>query len=106
MQDVRPFNAHRGSGQLLTTTAASQPTSIAQQDTTVRVTNTGATNPGFVRISSSKEAAATQVCTANDTIIMPGQTVNLHKQPDADTLTYLWSTAATTLYVQTGNSGT
>ena len=105
MQDVRPFNPHRGSGQLVTTSAASQSIALPQQDMSVRITNTGSTNPGFVRLSYSKNGAA-EPCTANDTIIMPGQSIVLFKHPDWDTLTYLWSTAATTLYVQTGNNGT
>jgi hypothetical protein len=98
---VNPFAPEPGTNQLLTPTAASQYVSINPNAKCVRLVNFGATNPVHVRVGIGGAAV---VATAADLIVLPNSSIVVYKG-DADTLAYIWSTAATALYVQPGNGG-
>jgi hypothetical protein len=96
---VRPFAPDPGSGQSLTTAAASASVALNKDAKCVRVVNYGTTNPAYVRIGVGAQTAA-----AADLIVLPNSSIVVYKG-DADTLAHIWNTGATTLHVQTGNGG-
>lgn len=95
-----PFEPRRGQNQNVTTGAASASISLDPKAKSVRLVNTGATNPCHVRIGSGAQTA-----TAADLIIRANSEIIVSKGESDDTLAYIQSTGATTLSVQTGEGG-
>lgn len=95
-----PFQPTRGSNQAITTGAASASVSIDPVAKSVRLVNTGATNPCFVRIGKGAQTA-----TAADMIIRANSEIIVQKGDGDDTLAHLQSAGTTSLYVQTGEGG-
>lgn len=95
-----PFEPRRGQNQNVTTGAVSASISIDPKAKSVRLVNTGATNPCHVRIG-----AGAQTATSADLIIRANSEIIVSKGEGEDTLAYIQSTGATTLSVQTGEGG-
>ena len=95
-----PFQPSPGSGQTLTTGAASASVAINAADKSLLVTNGGATNPAYIRMSVGASTAVT-----SDMVLMPGKSVLLFKGSTIDTFSHLQLTGSTTLYIITGNGG-
>lgn len=95
-----PFEPRRGQNQNVTTGAASASISIDPKAKSVRLVNTGATNPCHVRIGTGAQTA-----TAADLILRANSELIVSKGEGEDTLAYIQSTGATTLSVQTGEGG-
>lgn len=100
MSIVNPFAPAVGTGQNVTTGAASASVTLGK-DLCVRVVNYGATNPARIRIGKGAQTAV-----ATDTIIRANSEVIFYKGEEADTLAYIQDAAATTLHIQTGIGGT
>lgn len=86
-----PFNPSYGSGQTQTATAASAQYSIIAGTRSICVTNTGTTNPVYVRLGQGTVTATTA-----DYIVMPSSQVSLGKFED-DNVIALISPAGTTV---------
>ena len=86
-----PFNPSYGSGQTKTATANSAQYSIIAGTRSICVTNTGATNPVYVRLGQGTVTATTA-----DYIVMPSSQVSLGKFED-DNVIALISPAGTTV---------
>lgn len=100
MAVMAPFEGRKGANQNVTTGAASASVSIDPKAKSVRLVNTGATNPCHVRIGSGAQTA-----TAADLIVRANSEIVVSKGEGEDTLAYIQSTGATTLSVQTGEGG-
>lgn len=100
MSLMAPFEPRRGQNQNVTTGAASASISIDPKAKSVRLVNTGATNPCHVRIG-----AGAQTATTADLILRANSELIVSKGEGEDTLAYLQVTGATTLSVQTGEGG-
>ena len=100
--DKFPFAPDPGTGQLVTTAAASSYIALNANAKCVRITNYGTTNPAFVRVGMGGSSMAS--ATSADLMVLPNSSIVVYKG-DADTLAHIWSTAVTTLHVQTGNGG-
>lgn len=102
------FNAQRGKTQKITTSAVVQSISLNSGATpgegtdSVRVVNFG-TNMAFIRVWNSKTELA--ACTVADVPILPNTSLVLYKEKDQDSLSALWLTGATDLYVSPGSGG-
>jgi hypothetical protein len=90
------FNPAYGSGQNLTANATSQSVTIPAGTKSIRITNTGATNPAQVRIGKG-----TQTATTADLHIMPNTIEVFTKDQDDTTLAYI-SASGTTLNIILG----
>lgn len=86
-----PFNPSYGSGQTKTATGTSAQYSIIAGTRSICVTNTGTTNPVYVRLGQG-----TVTATAADYIVMPSSQVSLGKFED-DNVIALISPAGTTV---------
>lgn len=86
-----PFNPSYGSGQTKTATATSAQYSIIAGTRSICVTNTGATNPVYVRLGQGTVTATTA-----DYIVMPSSQVSLGKFED-DNVIALISPVGTTV---------
>lgn len=95
-----PFAPHQGTNQNVTTGAASASISLDKQDKCVRIVNTGATNPAYIRFG-----VGAQTATSADFVVLPGTAEILYKGDGIDTLAYLQHTGTTALSICTGNGG-
>lgn len=95
-----PFEPRRGQNQNVTTGAASAEITIDPAAKSVRLVNTGATNPCHVRIGKGAQTATTA-----DLILRANSELIVSKGEGEDTLAYIQSGAGTTLSVQTGEGG-
>lgn len=95
-----PFEPRKGANQNVSTGAASASVSIDPKAKSVRLVNTGTTNPCYVRIGTGAQTA-----TAADLIIRANSEIVVSKGEGEDTLAYLQVTGTTTLSVQTGEGG-
>jgi hypothetical protein len=94
------FQAKYGSGQIATASSTSASLTIGKDSRTLRVKNTGATNPVSVRTSQGASTAVVNT----DVTLYPGEVIYLAKSPEHDTLSYV-STAGTTIHVIAGEGG-
>ena len=97
-----PFQPQRGTNQNLTTSGASQSILLDPIAKSVRLVNSGVTNPCHVRIGTS--VSGTPATTA-DLVIRANSEIIVQKSDGEDTLSYIQNTGATTLFVQTGEGG-
>lgn len=100
MAIMAPFEGRKGANQNVTTGAASASISIDPKAKSVRLVNTGATNPCHVRIGIGAQTATTA-----DLVVRANSEIVVSKGEGEDTLAYIQSGAATTLSVQTGEGG-
>ena len=96
MSALQPFNPQYGSGQNLTATGTSASVTIPKGTKQVRIVNTGATNPGQIRIGTGAQAA-----TAADLHLAAGASIIVTKAQDHDTLAYI-SAVGTTFNIMMG----
>ena len=94
-----PFTPSFGTGQTLTTGAASASVALAKDDKSIRVYNFGPTNTAFIRFTAGASNA-----TSSDFAVPLGGSVTLYKG-NADTFSHIQRTGAVTLYIITGNGG-
>jgi hypothetical protein len=97
-----PFQPQYGSCQSITPAAASASITIGRGNKSIRVRNTGTTNPMFFR--TGRAADGTVTATATDMPVAPGETVIIEKSQDHDTLAHI-SAAGTTATVIAGEGG-
>jgi len=97
------FQPTYGSTQSVSPAAASATITIGAGNKTIRIRNTGATNPMFFR--TGKAADGTVTATASDAPVYPGEVLNIEKPQDHDTLAHI-SAAGTTSVVTAGEGGT
>lgn len=97
-----PFKPHYGSNQGVSPAAASASITIGRGDKTIRVRNTGATNPLYFRTGLSTDGTVT--ATAADVPVYPSETVYIEKPQDHDTLATI-SAAGTTASIMSGEGG-
>jgi hypothetical protein len=97
---TRPFSADYGLNQNVTTGGVSASISLRSDSKSVRIANTGATNPAYVKIGIGAQTA-----TSADLVIRPASEIIIHKGDGPDTLAYLQHTGATTLSIITGEGG-
>ena len=103
MAIINPFAPSAGTGQLITTSGSSQVVTLAQNDSVVRVTNYGATNPAYIRVGMAPATGSLTATTA-DMVIFPNSYVNIWKG-EMNALAALQLTGATTLQIMTGTGG-
>lgn len=96
MSVFQPFNPAYGSTQNVTAAAASASISLTRSTKQVRIENTGATNPAYIRIGQG-----TQTATAADLVVSPGKAVVVTKMTDDNVLAHI-SAAGTTLSIMEG----
>lgn len=98
MNFMQPFAPHYGSTQSLAAAAAGPSANVllSAQDQQVRILNTGA-NVAYIRTGEG-----TQVATAADFPVAPGQSATITKGVTHNNLAYI-SPAGSTLVVSTGN---
>lgn len=96
------FMPKYGSTQTASPGAGSGTLTIGKGNKTLRVKNTGATNPMFFRTGVAADAAVT--ATAADVPVYPGEVVYIEKPQDHDTLAHI-SAAGTTMTVMAGEGG-
>jgi hypothetical protein len=96
------FRPQYGSTQSVSPAAASAQVTIGKGSKTMRVKNTGATNPMFFRIGSS--ANGTVTATAADMPVYPGEVVYVAKDESFDVLAHI-SAAGTTAVITQGDGG-
>lgn len=99
MSALQPFNPRWGSNQLLTAAAASASATLSGNTKQIRATNTGATNPVYIRTGNS--ANGTVTATTADLRISPGVVVVFTKPQSDDSLAYI-SASGTTLEIIEG----
>lgn len=97
-----PFKPHYGSNQVVSPGAASAEITIGKGDKTIRIRNTGSTNPMFFRTGNS--ANGTVTATTADVPVSPGETVYIEKPQDDDKLAHI-SAAGTTANIMSGEGG-
>lgn len=85
------FNPAYGTGQNLTAGAASASVQVPAGPKSIRIVNTGTTNPAYVRIGSGAQTASTA-----DLLIMPNTIEVFTKDMDHTTVAYI-SASGTTL---------
>lgn len=95
-----PFAPSFGTGQTLTTGAASASVPIKPDDTTIRVYNFGPTNVAFIRFT----VGASNAVASDIAVPIGGAGITLYKG-NADTFSHIQSVGAVTLYIITGNGG-
>lgn len=100
---IKPFNPKWGSNQVVTAGVAAL-ISIDATCETVRVTNSGSTNKGYVRTYDSKNTGTPPVASAVDLVVLPNMATTFTKDLSHDTLSY-FSAAGTTLEIMTGTGG-
>jgi hypothetical protein len=93
-----PFNASRGTNQVVSPAAVSASISINKADTSVRLVNSGA-NICYVRIGEGVHTATTA-----DIPVRSAESVIVGKGLGEGTVAYI-SAAGTTLNIQTGIGG-
>jgi len=96
------FQPTYGSTQSVSPAAASAAITIGAGNKTIRVRNTGATNPLFFRTGKASDGTVT--ATAADTPVYPGEVLNIEKPQDHDTLAHI-SAAGTTAVMTAGEGG-
>ena len=92
-----PFYPKYGSGQAVSTGAASASIEIGEGNKSLVLTNVGS-NPCYIRTGDSSVAAVNLV----DYLLMAGAQVSISKPQDHTHLAYLQSGASTTLHVMPG----
>jgi hypothetical protein len=97
------FRPKQGAGQIASPAVGSAVLTIGAGSRTLRVKNTGATNPMSVRTGLASDGTLTAVVNT-DLTIYPGEVVYIEKDPRHDTLAHV-STAGTTLHVIPGEGG-
>jgi hypothetical protein len=95
-----PFDGIRGGVQNITTSGTSQSVTISESSNSVRLVNTGTTNPCHVRIGRGSQTATTA-----DTVVRANSEIVLRKADGENTVAVLQSGGATTLYIQPGQNG-
>lgn len=91
-----------GATQTFSPASTSAVITVGLGSKTLRLRNTGATNPMFVR--TGRTADATVVATAADMPLYPGEVVYIGKDQDHDTLAFI-SASGTTATVTPGEGG-
>lgn len=97
-----PFKPHYGSNQSISPAAASASITIGRGEKTIRIRNTGATNPLYFRTGLLSDGTVT--ATTADVPVYPSETVYIEKPQDHDTLATI-SAAGTTASVMSGEGG-
>lgn len=97
-----PFQPRYGSTQTIAPAAASAPITIGKGQKSLRVRNTGSTNPMFFRTGLASDGSVT--ATAADMPVYPGEVVIIEKPQDHDTLAHI-SAAGTTAVATAGEGG-
>jgi hypothetical protein len=96
------FQPRYGSTQTFSPAAGSATVTVGKDNRTLRVKNTGATNPMFFRTGRASDGTVT--ATAADMPVYPGEVVYIAKSPEHDTLAHI-SAAGTTATVTAGEGG-
>ena len=89
-----PFNPSYGSGQSQSATGTSAQYTIRTCTRSICVTNTGSTNPVFVRIGQGTVTATTA-----DYIVMPNSQVSLGKFQDDDNIALISPSGTTVNFI-------
>lgn len=89
-----PFNPSYGSGQTQSATGTSAQYSIRSGTRSICVTNTGSTNPVFVRIGQGTVTATTA-----DYIVMPNSQVSLGKFEDDNVIAIISPSGTTVNFI-------
>lgn len=97
------FRPKQGSGQIASPAVGSAVLTIGDGSRTLRIKNTGATNPMSVRTGRASDGTVTAVVNT-DLTLYPGEVVYIEKDPRHDTLAHV-STAGTTMHVIAGEGG-
>jgi hypothetical protein len=97
------FQPRYGSGQIASPAVGSATLTIGKDNRTLRIKNTGATNPMSFRTGRASDGTVTAVVNTDPTLY-PGEVMYIAKPPDHDTLAYV-STAGTTMHVIAGEGG-
>lgn len=97
-----PFKPHYGSNQAVSPAAASASITIGKGDKTIRAVNTGATN--VMHFRTGKASDGTVTATSSDVCVRPGESLDIEKPEDHDTLAYI-SAAGTTAQFMSGEGG-
>lgn len=96
------FQPKYGSTQTAAPAVGSAVLTIGAGNRTLRVKNTGATNPMFFRTGLASNGTVT--ATAADMPVYPGEVVYVGKDPLHDTIAFI-SAAGTTMTVTAGDGG-
>lgn len=95
-----PFQGIDGGNQLVSTGAGSASVSINGSSQSVRLVNSGTTNPCHVRIGAGAQTAA-----ATDLVVRANSEIVVRKADGDNVAAYIQSGGATTLYIQPGEGG-
>jgi hypothetical protein len=99
MSDIRTFSPGFGTGVTISTTTTSSNTAIRSGTLAVCVTNTDSTNNIYFRTC----AASTDVATAADYLVLPGQQVSVSKQREHGFIAVIAAAGTPSVHVITGD---